>query len=183
MNRMGFAVRGFLFILISSVSGCGSVTWRAYHGEQDWATGSGFASETKDGLQIYEGLPDRPYNVLGLVEAQGPANFITRPMHQDRMRKLIREHGGDGMIIIGRELIRTGSSGTYQGQAYSQGNFAQGTGTASWNDQYNYAMAVLAIRLSGATSQPTSGEGRDPATWARSVITGGTALLGSETGK
>lgn len=178
-----FCVVSIGIALLAVAGGCGDVTWRGYHGEQNWATGSGFRSETKDGLLIYEGLPDHPYEVLGIVEAQGPANFLTRPAHREKMHKLIREHSGDGMIIVGRELIRTGSSGTYQGQAYSNGNAAQGTGTASFNDQYNYAMAVLAIRLSKATTQPSSREGRDPAEWARSVLAGGTAFLGAETGK
>jgi hypothetical protein len=164
-------------------AGCGRVTWRDYHGPQDWATGSGFSSKTEDGLSIFEGLPDRPYEVLGIVEAQGPANGFTRPAHQKQMRQLVRDHGGDAMILIGREIIRTGSSGSYSGQAYSNGHWSQGSGSAAWQDQYNYALAMLAIRQNRATTQPVARTGRDPVEWAKSVLAGGTALLGSETGK
>lgn len=174
-------ILGILLVLLVPIAGCGSVTWRDYHGVQDWATGSGFSSETKDGLNIYEGLPERPYEVLGIVEAQGPASFFTQPAHRKRMHELIREHGGDAMIVIGREIIKTGSSGTYSGQAYERDNRAYESGNYSSSDQFNYAMAVLAIRLVGATSQPVEQQGRDPVEWARSVLTDGTAILGSET--
>jgi len=172
-----------LFALAIWGTGCGHVTWRDYHGPQDWATGAGLASETKDGLIIYEGLPDRPYELLGIVEAQGPANIFTRPAHRETMHKMIREHGGDAMIIVGRELVRTGSSATYQGQAYAHGNWAHGTGSSSSTDRFHYALAVLAIHHLRSTTQPEIRQGRDPVAWARSVLAGGTAVLGSETGQ
>lgn len=177
--------RMLLFGIVSSVflcgGGCGGVTWRSYHGPQDWATGAGLSSETKDGIFVFEGLPPRSYEVLGIVEAQDPANFLVRPGHRKKMHALIREHGGNGMIIVGREIIRTGSSGSYQTHAYSGGNMSHGT--SSWSDEYNYALAVLAIRLSTGDTALVEREGRDPAAWARSVLAGGTALLGSETDK
>jgi hypothetical protein len=181
-NRTALSLIG-LILLVVHAAGCGGVTWRDYHGPQEWATGSGFSSKTDDGLWVFEGLPDQPYQVLGVVEAQGPANAFTQPAHRKQMHQLIREHNGDAMIIIGREIIRTGSAGSYSGQAYSDGNWSHGTGTAASKTKYNYALAVLAIRLSEATSQPVTRDGRDPVEWAKSVLTGGTALLGSETGK
>lgn len=172
-----------LFALAIWSTGCGHVTWRDYHGPQDWATGAGLSSHAKDGLIIYEGLPDRPYQVLGIVEAQGPANIFTQPAHRERMHKLIQEHGGDAMIIVGRELVRTGSSATYQGQAYAHGNWAHGTGSSSSRDRFHYALAVLAIKLSQATPHTDNGQSRDPVAWARTVLAGGTAVLGSETNR
>jgi hypothetical protein len=176
-------LRSTVIALVFGTAGCGHVTWRDYHGPQDWATGAGLSSRTKDGLIIYEGLPDHPYEVLGIVEAQGPANIFTQPAHRETMHKMIREHGGDAMILVGRELVRTGSSTAYQGQAYSQGNWAHETGSGSSSDVFHYALAVLAIRQSQSTSQPDSRQGRDPVAWARSVLAGGTAVLGSETGR
>jgi len=181
---MRLAYLPILFLAwVASISGCGNVTWRSYHGSQDWATGSGFSSKAKDGLLIYEGLPDRHYEVLGIAEAQGPANFITQPMHRKKMHEMIRKNGGNAMIIIGREIIRTGSSGSYQGQAYGSCNYVQQSGSTYWHDNYNYALAILAIRLTNEKQQSITMGGRDPMMWARSVLAGGTSLLGSETGQ
>lgn len=168
----------------SLLVGCGSVTWRAYHGPQNWATGPGLSSETKDGLVVYEGLPDVPYELLGIVEAQGPASPLIRPDHRRKMHETIWEHGGNGMILVGREIIRTGSYSSYSGSAYSSGGgMAHGSGGGSASDTYNYALAVLAIRTVDAGGQAESGIGCDPVEWARSVLVAGTALLGSEMGK
>ncbi len=171
-----------LVVIMLCVTGCGRVTWRDYQGRQDWAIGSGFCSQTKDGLLIFEGLPGRPYEVLGIVEAEGPANAFTQPAHRKQMRQLIRDHDGNAMIIVGREVIRTGSSSSYSGTAYVHGNTAFDSGSGSSSDRFKYAMAVLAIRVApGDTVEPK--EGRDPVVWARSVLAGGTAVLGSETNR
>ncbi len=103
-DAMSRTCTSLVILSVVCLAGCREVTWRNYHGPQQWATGPGFSSETDDRLPIYEGLPDRPYDVLGIVEATGKASWMTVPSHRDEMHSLIREHGGNGMIIVGCEI-------------------------------------------------------------------------------
>ena len=122
--------------LLSLVGGCATSDYRAYRGEQqEWPTSPGSFAETEYDVLTYYGLPERPYVVLGYLDA------TTAPVRRAGVVKYAAARakalGGDAIIVLheGSEYVGTLNSGhsrtNSQISGYSFGNQFQGYGTAT----------------------------------------------------
>ena len=69
MRRFGLVLAVTLFL-----PSCVRVEYREYRGLQDWPTGSAFVGRV-EGVEVYEGLPHRSYEVIGLVDVYSGEPF------------------------------------------------------------------------------------------------------------
>jgi hypothetical protein len=88
--------------LVLLTSGCQSVSWVPYVGEQrDWPTAPGSFVRTEGNILIFSSLPNRPYSVLGRVA-------ITS-RHGPSFAKPARQHGADAVILGGSQMFSVGT--------------------------------------------------------------------------
>jgi hypothetical protein len=118
--------------------GCATSDYHAYRGaQQNWPTAPGGFADTKYAVLTYYGPPERPYIVLGYLDA------TTAPVRRAGVVKYAaakaKELGGDAIIVMSegseyRGAFNSGSSRTNaQVSGYTMGNQFQGYGTATTN--------------------------------------------------
>ena len=129
INRSPLQLR-FLLItltLAAMLSGCATSDFHQYTGaQQNWPTASGAFVSTKYDVPAYYGPPDRPYIVLGSLDAttvrgigQDEASAV-----QDAAR-VAKRMGANAIIVIGsgREQVGTSSFGTVSTHSSETGGF------------------------------------------------------------
>jgi hypothetical protein len=81
---------------------CAQVTYTAYSGrQQNWPVASGAFVQTKYGLPVYYGTPDRKYSVLGYMEIDAPVGTVVNTQaHIDSAVSEARKHGADALILL-----------------------------------------------------------------------------------
>lgn len=150
-----------LSILVLIISGCAWATYTPYAGQQQkWPTALGSFVAKRDGILIYRGLPDRPYQILGeVVIDQYPQYMDGAIAHASHV------HKAEAAMIVGKQAINGGTmncgggSTTYysgqtttsaSGNAYVAGNSVVGnalinssqTGTANTIANPTYSAAI-----------------------------------------
>lgn len=83
------------------LTGCEVMTFARYSGEpRTWPTGSSFSEAVYD-VPVYRGWPEKPYDVLGLVQFDNPNVDWNRGDIMQAAKKA-REVGGDAIILVPR---------------------------------------------------------------------------------
>ena len=134
-----------LFALI--LSGCGTADFHQYTGtQQNWPTASGTFVSTKYDVPAYYGPPNRPYTVLGSLDAttrrgrwQDAASAV-----QDAAR-VAKRMGADAIIVMGsgKEQVGTASFGNASTSSnYSGGFFGAATGNSLYGHTYGNGFAT-----------------------------------------
>ena len=121
---------GFLLVtlaLATVLSSCATADFHQYTGaQQNWPIASGAFVTSKYDVPAYYGPPDRPYIMLGSLDAttnrgigQDEASAV-----QDAAR-VAKRMGADAIIVIGsrREQVGTSSFGTVSTQSSGTGGF------------------------------------------------------------
>ncbi len=97
----------FVVMSLAAFTGCSQLEWREYRGPQDWATGGAFVSDL-DGMPLYEGLPDRPYAVVGMIEAYDDGDWFRSAANVDKIKDLAQTHDGDALLWISGRAVTLG---------------------------------------------------------------------------
>lgn len=87
--------------------GCVRVDYLDYRGSQEWPTGSAFVRLIAD-IEVYEGLPQRPYEVIGIIDV-----FDDDPFDNDYARKkilqFVESEGADALIWLSDRIVASGA--------------------------------------------------------------------------
>ena len=102
MRRLGIVLTVTLFL-----PSCVRVEYREYRGVQTWPTGSAFVGRIK-GVEVYEGLPQRPYEVIGLVDVYSEDPFESGPA-TDKVLDLIDVKDAHALIWLSDRMVTSGS--------------------------------------------------------------------------
>jgi hypothetical protein len=121
--------------------GCASQDFHQYTGvQQNWPTASGTFVSTKYDLPAYYGPPNRPYIVLGSLDAT-----TVRGIGQDAesavqdAARVAKRMGADAIIVIGsgREQTGTSSIGTAStNSSYTGGVYGAALGNSVYGRTY-----------------------------------------------
>ena len=126
--------RNLILIACVFLGGCAIADFTPYSGaQQNWPVGSGAFVDNKYAVPVFYGAPNRPYVVLGYLNAE------TAPVRSRRgavlafMARRAQELGGNGLIVLGtnREYVGSVSSTSVTGNVYGQGFTATGFGTST----------------------------------------------------
>src|SRR5439155_12967173 len=116
------------------LGGCAVADFTPYRGaQQNWPVATGAFVDTKYAVPVFFGAPNRPYDVLGYLNAE------TAPVRSRRgaviafMARRAQEVGGNGLIVLGtnRQYVGSVSSSSVSGNVYGQGFSASGFGTTT----------------------------------------------------
>jgi hypothetical protein len=116
----------FVLSFVMALTSCASQDFHQYTGvQQNWPTASGTFVSTKYGVPAYYGPPNRPYVVLGSLDAT-----TVRGIGQDAesavqdAARVAKRMGADAIIVIGsgREQVGTSSFGTASTNSSYTGN-------------------------------------------------------------
>jgi hypothetical protein len=116
------------------IAGCAMADFTPYSGaQQNWPVSSGAFVDNKYAVPVFYGAPNRPYVVLGYLNAE------TAPVRSGRgaviafMARRAQEAGGNGLIVLGtnREYVGSVSSSSVYGNVYGGGFNATGFGTTT----------------------------------------------------
>jgi len=124
-----------LFALI--LFGCATADFHQYTGtQQNWPTASGTFVSTKYGVPAYYGYPNRPYTVLGSLDAT-----TVRGVGQDAesavqdAARVAKRMGADAIIVMGSGKEQVGTSSF--ANASTNSNYSGGfSGTTTGNSFY-----------------------------------------------
>ena len=114
--------------------GCAVADFTPYRGaQQNWPVATGSFVDNKYAVPVFFGAPNRPYDVLGYLNAE------TAPVRSRRgaviafMARRAQEVGGNGLIVLGtnRQYVGPVSSSSVSGSVYGQGFTATGFGTST----------------------------------------------------
>jgi hypothetical protein len=103
------------------LGGCAVADFTPYSGaQQNWPVGNGAFVDNKYAVPVFYGAPNRPYVVLGYLNAE------TAPVRSRRgaviafMARRAQELGGNGLIVLGtnREYVGAVSSSLVTGNVY-----------------------------------------------------------------
>ena len=118
--------------LATALGGCAIADFTPYSGaQQNWPVSSGTFVDNKYAVPVFYGAPNRPYVVIGYLNAE------TAPVRSRRgavvafMARRAQELGGNGVIVLGtnREYVGSVSSSSVTGNVYGGGFNATGFGT------------------------------------------------------
>src|SRR6266542_5572736 len=116
------------------LAGCAMADFTPYSGaQQNWPVATGTFVDNKYAVPVFYGPPNRPYDVLGYLNAE------TAPVRSRRgaviafMARRAQELGGNGLIVLGtnRQYVGSVSSSSVSGNVYGQGFTATGFGTST----------------------------------------------------
>ena len=100
---------GICFAIVFSVTGCVRVEYLEYQGVQEWPTGSAFVGSVEDvEVEVYEGLPQRPYEVIGLVDVYDDDPFTDSKARKEIMEFVDAEEA-DALIWLSDRVVASGS--------------------------------------------------------------------------
>jgi hypothetical protein len=157
----------FIALLLAAVlGGCATADFTPYVGaQQNWPTSSGAFVQTIEAgngpmseggrykLPVYFGPPNKPYRVIGYLDAESGSLAIWQSGKTESLRpavKVAARHGADALILVAQGIETRGSStssfgnftsntsaggvllgnGVYSGHATTTGNFFGGSFTA-----------------------------------------------------
>ncbi|PYJ70108.1 MAG: hypothetical protein DME76_06675 [Verrucomicrobia bacterium] len=114
--------RNLVLVACLFLGGCAVADYTPYSGtQQNWPVSSGTFVDNKYAVPVFYGAPNRPYVVLGYLNAE------TAPVRSRRgavlafMARRAQELGGNGLIVLGtnREYVGSVSSGSVTGNVWS----------------------------------------------------------------
>ena len=126
--------RNVMLLACVFLGGCAIADFTPYSGaQQNWPVSSGTFVDNKYAVPVFYGAPNRPYVVLGYLNAE------TAPVRSRRgavvafMARRAQGLGGNGVIVLGtnREYVGSVSSGSVYGNVYGGGFNATGFGTTT----------------------------------------------------
>lgn len=86
-------------VLTFVLTGCEVMSFSRYTGEaRAWPTGSAF-TEAVHAVPVYRGWPEKPYDVVGLIQFDNPNVDWNRGDIMQAAKKA-REAGGDAIILV-----------------------------------------------------------------------------------
>jgi hypothetical protein len=88
--------------------GCVRVEYLDYRGVQAWPTGSAFVQDV-DGTPVYEGLPERPYDVIGLVDVYDDQPFFHSDSTKKKVLEIAKEHSANAIVWLSDRTVSSGS--------------------------------------------------------------------------
>jgi hypothetical protein len=88
--------------------GCTRVDYLSYQGIQDWPTGSAFV-QSVDNVDVYEGLPSKPYTVVGLIDVYDDQPFFLNNDVKKKVLKMASEHDADALVWLSDRAVSSGS--------------------------------------------------------------------------
>ncbi len=92
-----------------AMTGCGpQVEFLQYRGPQNWPTGSAFV-RVVEGVEVYEGLPDRPYEVLGIIDIWHNQPFFANASATRDVLDYVKKNNGSAVVWLSKRLITSGS--------------------------------------------------------------------------
>ena len=131
---IGRMKRNLMLAACVFLGGCAVADFTPYSGaQQNWPVGSGAFVDNKYAVPVFYGPPNRPYVVLGYLNAETAPVRSRRGAVIDFMARRAQEVGGNGLIVIGtnREYVGSVSSGSVYGNVYGGGFNATGFGTTT----------------------------------------------------
>ncbi|MBI5765065.1 MAG: hypothetical protein HZA51_16240 [Planctomycetes bacterium] len=88
--------------------GCTRVDYLSYCGIQEWPTGSAFV-QSVDNTDVYEGLPDKPYTVVGLIDVYDDQPFFLNNDVKKKVLKMASDHKADALVWLSDRAVSSGS--------------------------------------------------------------------------
>lgn len=163
-NLAGVNVRIFcgpsvaFFFCFLILMGCATADFKPYSGQQqNWPTAQGAFVDLKHKVPIYYGFPDKPYEVLGILDTRtAPIRGSDAVPHAARQVEAL---GGDAIIVLSNAkqfvgMFETGSArtdGSFSGYANGNsvyGNFSARTSQDSFSmPMYSDRACVLVIKF------------------------------------
>src|SRR5205823_540608 len=126
--------------LAAALTGCATADFTPYVGEQQkWPTSSGAFVQTVEAghgpmaeggvykLPVYFGPPNRPYRVIGSIDAESGNLAMWQSGKIESLRPAVKEaaqHGADAVIVLAQDVETRG---------YSTSSFAQGQSNTNFN--------------------------------------------------
>jgi hypothetical protein len=130
-------------LIASTLTGCATADFTPYVGaQQKWPTSSGAFVQTIEAghgpmseggaykLPVYYGPPERPYRVIGYLEADSGSLAIWQSGKIESLRpavKVAARHGADALILVAQDVETRGSTTS------SFGNFSSNTSISGAN--------------------------------------------------
>lgn len=111
MRSLGLGLAVTLFL-----PSCVKVEYREYRGLQDWPTGSAFVGRV-EGVEVYEGLPQRPYEVVGLIDVYSGDPFESDSATKEVL-ELVDVKDAHALIWLSDRIVASGS--LHMGNALKQ---------------------------------------------------------------
>lgn len=108
-----------IFFITFVVSGCASLIGtetKFYHWQSnDIYQGKGGAVELYEGTEFWaSGEPSRRYKVIGLIDQKLSEDSMDKAIFGDfnkrQLTELVKEHGGDGVIIVSKNNYVSGAT-------------------------------------------------------------------------
>ena len=100
-------------IVVVTLTGCtailSKVEFKPYEGPQSWPTGGAFISDL-DGVPLYEGLPHKPYEVIGLLDAYEDEKWFRNSANMAMVKRLVKEHEADALLWLSNRVINVGQT-------------------------------------------------------------------------
>lgn len=154
-------------VLIAPTIGCAAYAQTTY---QDWRAknpyfaGGGGTVQNRDGIDVWtSGTPDRPFEVLGVINAAQTNDFnaiaiVARANQDTKIIKLAKEHGGDALVWLSADTQVTGYTTSGSAYAHSFGNSAYARGSAKTRANTVSSGVLAVVRyLSQAEIQRVTG--------------------------
>ena len=90
-------------------AGCGPrVEFMQYRGAQDWPTGGAFV-RVVSGMDVYEGLPDKPYEVVGLIDIYDNKPFFQNAFATHDVLEHAKKNNANALVWLSKRAIMSGS--------------------------------------------------------------------------
>lgn len=128
------------------LTACTSSKFRPYQGaQQEWPTSPGGFAETIEGIPVYDGLPPKPYDIVGQVQLE--RRTWLAPSTRRKAALVAKEQGADGVVVLdeGTRLIGFHNSAT--GTISPTGNSLQYSGSGNSQAQYAQTARVYLIKF------------------------------------
>lgn len=94
------------FCVLPVFSGCVRVEYLKYRGPQNWPTGGAFI-QLVEGIEVYEGLPTRPYEVIGLIDIYDGDPF-ENSQARDEVMELVDTKDADALLWLSARRVASG---------------------------------------------------------------------------
>lgn len=94
--------------LVLGCCGCTRVEYLEYRGIQQWPIGSAFVQDV-DGVDVFEGLPDKAYTVIGMIDVYDDKPFFLSDDTKKKVLKLAQEHEADALVWLSDRAVTSGS--------------------------------------------------------------------------
>ena len=97
-------MKRLLFFLLL-LTGCATSKYQPYLGQQqDWPVQKGAFATEKQGVKIYSTFPERPYDVLGMLDISGDVGALDQQIIWK-----VKKVAADAAVVLSDKTVHTGS--------------------------------------------------------------------------